>query len=165
MRKNTSAVPPCLTENPPTSCRRRHARSPLTLALRRAILMEKAPLPRSARPRRSICRFAARGLSAMAPSSLCVRRRFDLRLNGFIQCITSGFPCQYWSCFSVVFTCLALIFSKHACILRFPPNFLQDVHRQRRAASLILFTESCVIRLHSHRRSRYHAESFAHSPC
>ena len=65
MRENTSAVPPCLTDqSPPTSFECRHTRSPLTLAVRRAILME--PPPRSARPRRSICRFAATRVSANA---------------------------------------------------------------------------------------------------
>ena len=67
MRENTSAVPPCLTDqSPPTSFECRHTRSPLTLALRRAILMGLFPRPRSARPRRSICRFAATRVSANA---------------------------------------------------------------------------------------------------
>ena len=107
MRENTSAVPPCLTENPPTSFRRRHARSPITPALRRTILTVQSSAPLSMRPRRSICRFAAIGLSAIplreVPYSLCVRRRFDLRLNGFIQCSTEAFPmsiqAMFFPCF------------------------------------------------------------------
>ena len=105
MRENTSAVPPCLTRyNSPTSTECRHTRSPLTLALRRAILMKIQPHV----PRALGGPFAGSLRSSFQPrpDSLCVRCRFDLRLNGFNQFSTIHYPCQYWSCFSLVFPSL-----------------------------------------------------------
>ena len=101
MRENTSAVPPCLTENSAHLSQAPTRPKPDNAGFASRNTHGASPL--STRPRRSICRFAARELSAWAPSSLCVRCRFDLRLNGFYQFSTMMQTCQYWSCSSLVF--------------------------------------------------------------
>lgn len=69
MRENTSAVPPCLTEKSAHLIQAPTRPKPANAGSASRNTCGLVP-PRSARPRRSICRFAATGLSALSPA-LC----------------------------------------------------------------------------------------------
>lgn len=95
MRENTSAVPPCLTEKS----------AHLTQAPTRPKPANAGSASRNTHrspcfPRALGGPFAGSLRSDFQPwpESLCVRRRFDLRLNGLAQCSTADALCQDWSC-------------------------------------------------------------------
>ena len=95
MRENTSAVPPCLTEKSahltqvPTHPKPANAGSASRNTHRSPCFPRALGGP-----------FAGSLRSGFQPwpESLCVRRRFDLRLNGLAQCSTADALCQDWSC-------------------------------------------------------------------
>ena len=95
MRENTSAVPPCLTDKS----------AHLTQAPTRPKPANAGSASRNTHrspcfPRALGGPFAGSLRSDFQPwpESLCVRRRFDLRLNGLAQCSTADALCQDWSC-------------------------------------------------------------------